>query len=167
MNKKNRILYPILLISLIVANGCSAMIVPPVGFQEDAIPQTNSGKSLSAVYKISYDEKSFPYITIYYNVLYSSITFIKGDSLFSASFRLNINIKHKEETSVNKNITEILRTDDYSKTVSQGISFFGTFKESISPGKNEVLLILMDKNSERRYVWKREVFVAETPDTLR
>jgi hypothetical protein len=60
-----------------------------------------------------------------------------------------------------------LRTKDYSKTVSSGESFFGTFKENISTGKNEVLLMLLDKNSNRRYVWKREVFVPEIADTVR
>lgn len=167
MNKKNLISYPVSLLLLIVTSGCSSMIVPPIGFQEDAIPRTNSEKSLSAVFKISHDEKSQPYIRIYYNIPYSGITFVKNDSVFNASFRLNINIKHEEEKIVNKNITEILRTNDYSKTVSSAESFFGTFKENIYTGKNEVLLMLMDKNSERRYFWKREIFVPEAPDTLR
>ena len=167
MNKKNRLLSSLFLLVTVGIAGCSAFIAPTPGFHEDMMPRTDFKKSLSVVYNIFYDEESFPYITIYYNVPYSGITFLKADSLFRASFRLNVNIKHEGETIANKNITEVLRTKDYSKTISSEEPFFGTFKENISTGKNEVLLMLMDNNSDRRYVWKREISVPETSDTLR
>lgn len=140
------------------------MMGPPGGMGVDA-PMMNFTKPFSVVYKIDYDEDSFPYIILYYNVPYSGITFLKGDSLYKASFRLNVNIKHEGEIIVNKNITEILQMKDYSKTVSPAEAFFGTFKENISTGKNEILLMLMDKNSDRRYVWKREILAPEFADT--
>jgi len=166
MNKKNRLLTTLFLISLIGIIGCYAMIAAPDGFREDTMPRTDPKKSMSVVYNISYDEESLPYVTIYYNIAYSGITFLKADSFFKASFRLNVNIKYEGETIVNKNITEVLRTKDYSKTISSEKLFFGTFKETISTGKNEILLMLMDNNSDRKYVWKREVPVPETPETL-
>ncbi len=149
--------------------GCPAMIGPPQvmpGMMED-MGRPNFVKSFSVVYQIDYDEESFPYIKIYYNVPYSGITFIKEDSLYKASFRLNFNVIYEGETIVNKSVTEDINTNDYSKTVSPGESFFGTFRENISTGKNQVSIMVMDKNSDRRYVWKREILVPEISDTLR
>jgi hypothetical protein len=170
MNRKNRLLTVVItLLYVVVIVGCPMTIGPPRGMRgmiED-IPTKDFRKSFSVVYKIDYDEESFPYITIYYNISYSGLTFLKGDSLYIASFRLNVNIKHEGETIVNKSIIETLKTVDYSKTVARDESFFGTFKENVSTGKNEILLMLMDRNSDRRYVWKREVSVSQVSDTLR
>jgi len=167
MKWKNRTLSVVILLVLLAGTvGCPMMMGPPGGMVRD-IPMKNFTKPFSVVYQIDYDEESFPYITIYYNVPYSGITFLKGGSLYYASFSLNVNIKHEGETIVNKSITEVFQTNDYSKTVSGEKSFFGTFKENISTGKNEILLMLMDKNSDRRYVWKREVLASGASDTLR
>jgi hypothetical protein len=152
--------------------GCAMTMGPPGGTPRTfGMPEEMRGqnfiKSFSVVYQIDYDEKSFPYLTIYYNVPYSGIIFLKEDSLYSASFRLDVNITSGGETIVNKVITESIIVKDYPKTVSPNESYFGTFKENISTGRNEVTLMLMDKNSERRYVWKREVFVSGATDTLK
>ena len=166
MNKKNHLLFCLFLVLLVLTTGCSTMIAPPAGFHEDMPPRIDPKKALSVVYNLSYDELS-PYITIYYNVPYSGITFIKEDSLFSASFKLNINIKAEEETIVNKNTNTTLQTKDYTKTISSGESFFGILNEKLSTGNNKILLILADNNSDRRYVWQREISATEIPDTLR
>lgn len=136
------------------------------GMTEDT-GRLNFMKPFSVVYRIDYDKEAFPYITIYYNIPYSGLTFLRGDSLYSASFTMNFNIKNEGETIINKSTTETLRMAGYSKTVSERESFFGTFKENISTGDNQVLLMLMDKNSDRRYVWKRNILVPEASDTLR
>ncbi len=165
MKRNNQLTSGAIILVLVVGLvGCPMMMGPPGGMGVDA-PMMNFTKPFSVVYKIDYDEDSFPYIILYYNVPYSGITFLKGDSLYKASFRLNVNIKHEGEIIVNKNITEILQMKDYSKTVSPAEAFFGTFKENISTGKNEILLMLMDKNSDRRYVWKREILAPEFADT--
>jgi len=170
MYRKNQIVLGlIILILLFGAFGCPMGIGPPGGMSgmTEDMGRPSFMNSFSVVYQIDYDEEAFPYIEIYYNVPYSGLTFLKGDSLYSASFTLNFNIKNEEETTINKSITEALRIMDYSKTVSKGESFFRTFKENISTGENEVLLMLMDKNSDRRYVWKRKILVPEASDTLK
>jgi len=150
----------VILLSLL---GCSMMVGPPHGMPGD-MSKLNFMKPFSVVYQIDYDEEAFPYIRIYYNVPYSGITFLKEDSLYNASFRLNVNITYEGETIVNKGVTEAIIIKNYSKTVSPNESFFGIFKENISTGSNEVSIMLMDKNSDRRYVWKREVSVPERPN---
>jgi hypothetical protein len=162
----------IIMVLLVGAIGCAMTMGPPNGMpgmmeRPGEMSEPNFKKSFSVVYHIDYDEESFPYITIYYNVPYSGIIFLKEDSLYKASFRLNVNITSGDETIVNKVIPESITVKDYSKTVSPNESFFGTFKENISTGKNEVSIMLMDKNSNRRYVWKREVSVPEATDTLK
>lgn len=145
--------------------GCSMAMGPPGGMRDTNKP--NFLNPFSVVYKIDYDKEAFPYIEIYYNVSYSKLTFLKEDSLYNASFTLNSNIKHEGETIINKSISEDLQISDYSRTISKEESFFGTFKENVSTGKNEVFLFLMDKNSDRRYIWKRKILVPEVSDTLR
>ncbi len=160
----------IILLSLVGAIGCPMAMGPPSGGMHGMmkdIPMKDFSKSFSVVYQINYDEELFPYIKIYYNVPYSEITFVKEDSLYKASFRLNFNVIYEGETIVNKGITEEIKTKDYSKTVSRAESFFGTFRERVSTGSNQVSIMLMDKNSDRRYVWKRETLVPEISDTLR
>jgi hypothetical protein len=152
--------------------GCAVTMGPPNGMpgmmeRPGDMSGPNFKKSFSIVYQIDYDAESFPYITIYYNVPYSGIIFLKEDSLYKASFRLNVNITSGDETIANKVITESIIVKDYSKTVSLNESFFGTFKENISTGKNEVSITLMDKNSDRRYVWKREILVPGATDTVK
>ncbi|MBN1693832.1 hypothetical protein JW879_00345 [candidate division WOR-3 bacterium] len=169
--RKNILLLEIIkLILLGGALGCPAMMVGPgqgmSPVMED-MARPSFVKSFSVVYQIVYNEESFPYIKIYYNIPYSGITFIKADSLYKASFRLNFNVLYEGETTLNKSITEDIKTKDYSKTVSSKDAFFGTFRESISTGSNEVSITVMDKNSDRRYVWKREILVPEILDTLR
>jgi hypothetical protein len=150
--------------------GCPMAMGPPSGEMHEMMkdmPMKDFGKPFSVVYKIDYDEESFPYIKIYYNIPYSGITFIKEDSLYRASFRLNFNVVYEGETTVNKGITENIKTKNYSKTVSSKDAFFGTFSESVSTGSNQVSIMVMDKNSDRRYVWKRKVLIPEISDTLR
>lgn len=151
------------------ALGCAAMIGPPQvmpGMMEDR-GMPNFVKSFSVVYRIAYDEESFPYIEIYYNVPYPKITFIKDNSLYKASFRLNFNVLYEGETFVNKSISENIKTNDYSITISRAESFFGTFRENIPTGSSGVTIIVTDKNSDRKYVWKSEIFVPEISDTLK
>ncbi len=170
MSKNILLLEVIKLILLGGTLGCPAMMVGPeqgMSAMMEDMGRPSFVKSFSVVYQIGYDEESFPYIKIYYNIPYSGITFIKADSLYKASFRLNFNVLYEGETIVNKSITEDIKTRDYSKTVSSKDVFFGTFRESISTGSNEVSITVMDKNSERRYVWKREILVPEILDTLR
>lgn len=160
----------IILFLIVGLAGCPVAMGPPSGGMHGMMgdmPMKDFSKSFSVVYKIDYDEESFPYIRIYYNLPYSGITFIKADSLYKASFRLNFNVLSEGETIVNKGITEEIRIKNYSKTVSSKDAFFGTFKEIISTGSNEVSIMVMDKNSNRRYVWKREILVSEASDTLR
>jgi hypothetical protein len=170
MRKDIILLEIIKLVIMIAALGCSAMMVGPPqgrpGMMED-MERPNFARSFSVVYQIDYYEGSFPYIEIYYNIPYSGITFIKADTLYKASFRLNFNVLYEGETIVNKGITEEIKTEDYSKTVSSKEAFFGTFRGSISTGSNEVSIMVMDKNSNRRYVWKREILVPEALDTLK
>ena len=169
MRKNILILEIIKLISLGGALGCPAFIGPPQampGMMEN-MERPNFVKSFSVVYQIDYDEESLPYIKIYYNIPYSGITFVKEDSLYKASFRLNFSVIYEGETFLNKSITEDIKTKDYSKTVSPEESFFGTFRENISTGSNEVSVMVMDKNSDRRYVWKKEILVGCASDTLR
>lgn len=149
--------------------GCS-MAMGPTGGMQGMMQDTNKPVFLnpfSVVYKIAYDKEAFPYIEIYYNVPYSKLTFLKADSLYHASFTLNSNIKHEGETIINKSVSENLRMSYYPRTISKEESFFGTFKENISTGENEIFLFLMDKNSNRRYIWKRKILVPEVSDTLR
>ncbi len=167
--RKNILLLEIIkLILLGGVLGCPAMMVGPPqgmsGMMED-MGKPNFVKSFSVVYQINYDEEAFPYITIYYNIPYSGITFLKEDSLYNASFRLNFNVIYEGETILNKGFTEVLKIKDYSETVSRDASFFGTFKENISTGRNKVSIMVMDKNSDRRYVWKREILVPEVSNT--
>jgi hypothetical protein len=170
MIMKNQILlFLIVFILSFLVVGCPMGVGTPggmPGIMED-MGRINSTKSFSVVYRINYDKEAFPYITIYYNVPYSGLTFLKGDSLYKASFTLNFNINHQGETIVNKSMPETLKMIDYSKTVSEEESFFGTFKESISTGNNQILLMLMDNNSDRRYLWKRTILVPEVSDTTR
>jgi len=167
MNRKNRFLTGVIILLLLVGIiGCPMAMGPPSGGMHGMMkdmPMKDFSKSFSVVYQIDYDEEAFPYIRIYYNVPYSGIIFLKEDSLYSASFRLNVNIVYEGETIVNKGITESIIIKNYSKTVSPNESFFGTFKENISTGRNEVSIMLMDKNSDKRYAWKREVSVSERP----
>jgi hypothetical protein len=170
MYRKNKLLSVIVVLVLLTgALGCPMGVGTPSGMgpmMKDA-NTLNLMKPFSVVYEINYDNEAFPHITIYYNVPYSGLTFEKVDSLYSSSFTLTFNIKHEGETIINKSLSEKLKMTDYSKTTSEGESFFGTFKENISTGKNEILLLLMDKNSDRRYVWKRKILVPEVSDTLR
>lgn len=170
MIRKNQILLCLIaFILLLGVLGCPMGVGTPGGMpgMMENMGSPNFMKPFSVVYRINYDKEAFPYITIYYNVPYSGLTFLKGDSLYSASFTLNFNIKNEGETIVNKSITETLNMLYYSKTISEGESFFGTFKENISTGDNQILLMLMDRNSDRRYVWKRQILVSEASDTTR
>jgi hypothetical protein len=173
MRKVNLLLPGFIKIVLLAgAVGCAMTMGPPggmpgnFGMQEDT-RERDVRKSFSVVYQIDYDEESFPYLIVYYNVPYSGIIFLKADSLYKASFRLNVNITSGGETTVNKVITGSITSKDYSRTVSPNESFFGTFKENISTGINEVTVMLSDKNSDRRYVWKREVSIPGAADTLK
>ncbi len=143
-----------------VMGGPNSMSGMPEGFGK-----RDFRSPFSVVYEIDYDEESFPYIKIYYNIPYSGITFLKEDSLYKASFRLNFNVIYEGETIVNKGITENIKTRNYSKTISSKDAFFGTFRENISTGENEVSIMIIDKNSDRRYVWKHEILVPEISDT--
>jgi hypothetical protein len=160
------------IVSLFGVLGCAMTMGPPggmpgtFGMQEDERVR-DFKKSFSVVYQIDYDEDLVPYLTIYYNVPYSGIIFLKEDSLYKASFRLNVNITSGGETIVNKVTTESIILKDYSRTVSPNESFFGTFKENISTGSDEVFVMLTDKNSDRRYVWKREVSVRGARGTVK
>ena len=170
MDRKNqKVLTLTVFMLLLLVVGCPMGMGPPSGMggMGEDIGKPSFMKPFSVVYQIDYDEEAFPYITIYYNFPYSGLTFLKGDSLYNASFTLNFNIENEGETIVNKSMTEALKMVDYSKTVSDGESFFGTFKDNISTGDNQILLMLMDKNSDRRYVWKRKILIPEASDTLR
>ncbi len=162
----------VIIVLLAGASGCAMTMGSPGGMpgmtrMPGDMNEPNFKNSFSVVYQIDYDKELFPYLTVYYNVPYSRIIFLKADSLYKASFRLNVNIASGGETIVNKVITESIILKDYSRTVSPNESFFGTFKENISTGSNEVFIMLTDKNSDRRYVWKREVLIPGATDTLK
>lgn len=126
-----------------------------------------SSPPFSVVYEGGYDKTNNPFVRLYYNISHSAIIFYKEDSLYKAVFTLDIIGKKGGRVFINKTTTKSITVKDYSKTISSKESIFGTLRENILVGENNLNIVIRDKNSNRVYKWSRKISVPGTVKTNR